>query len=104
MDDKSFRRVIFWAAIANILAFIVPIIIFVYQIKKDIKEVQKGIERIEDLTVMNQFLITNPKNGADVELTDIIQGRTPYLNKNHYIVVTPIKTGDDFVQDGPVKV
>lgn len=61
-------------------------------------------ETIKKFTEANQFRITYPANGGIVELTDIVRGITPYSNRNHYIVVTPIETGDDWVQDGPVKI
>jgi hypothetical protein len=61
-------------------------------------------QAVKKLVEADQFRITYPANGGIVELTDIVRGITPYSNRNHYIVVTPIESGDDWIQDGPVKI
>jgi hypothetical protein len=61
-------------------------------------------QAVKRLTEANQFRINYPANGGVVDSTDIVRGITPYPNRNHYIVVTPIKGGGDWVQEGPMKI
>jgi hypothetical protein len=61
-------------------------------------------QAVKKLAEANQFRITYPANGGIVDSTDIVRGITPYPNSNHYIVVTPIKGGGDWVQEGPMKI
>src|SRR6185503_15963537 len=46
-----------------------------------------------------QVIINFPLNGTAVDFSDKIVGDTSYPDLNHYIVVTPVKTGTAFVQD-----
>lgn len=48
--------------------------------------------------------ITVPVEGATVEQTEVIYGKTSFPEMNHYIVVTPLKTGDRWIQDEPVTI
>ena len=61
-------------------------------------------ETIRKFTEAEQFVITYPSSGDVVDLTDMVQGITPYSKRNHYIVVTPIEIGGDLIQDSPVKI
>lgn len=52
----------------------------------------------------NKFVISTPRNGAEVSMTDLISGRTPFpASMNHYVVVTA-RQGVDWVQDTPATV
>lgn len=70
----------------------------------DVKSVQQDVERVEEQTMRSQFKISYPLNGNIVDLTDLVRGNTPYFDRNHYIVVTPLETGDDWIQEGIIKV
>jgi hypothetical protein len=56
------------------------------------------------LPVEPQVVITVPKPGAEVFGDDSILGETLAPGLNHYIVVTPIRTGTPAVQDQPARV
>lgn len=79
------------------LGFIVTLGYIVFPLMSRVQQVEKGI-------LARQFRITAPVDGATVGLTELIRGETPFPEMNHYIVVTPLKTRDDFVEDGPVNV
>ncbi len=98
------RRLQFWAAVFGILGFWVVLFKVIWDVRRDIKSVQKSIEAVEDRSERSQLRLVYPINGSTVELTDWVRGSTPYSERNHYIVVTPVETGDDWVQDIPVKV
>jgi hypothetical protein len=42
--------------------------------------------------------------GGVVGMRGAIYGQSPYPHRNNYVVVSPIKTGDNFVQSGPLNV
>jgi len=85
--DKHLKN---FANIANIFTFIITLsiffigYIFVDDIRKDIKK--------------NLLIITQPRDHDLVDNNEVIRGSTPYLRKVHYLVVTPLATGDDWVQ------
>ena len=56
------------------------------------------------ITRYNKYIITYPADGAIVNMHEKVQGKTPYIELNHYIVVTPIANGTDYIQDGPANV
>lgn len=68
-------------------------------IQVDLQEVGSRVELVEKRILAGQFTVTTPVNGATVEMIDFIRGNTPLSGMNHYIVVTPLKTGDDWVQE-----
>ncbi len=105
MDRKHLvERVQFWAAVATIMGLFVLLFQVIWGLRGDIKKMREDVKRVEEQTEKSQFRIIYPINGGTVELTDLVRGTTPYPNKNHYIVVTPLETGDDWVQDSPVKI
>lgn len=68
---------------------------------------QPPIASTKEHRTIKLLKINYPNNDSFVELTDIINGNTPFYgidSRNHYIIVTPLTTGDDFVQDGLVNI
>jgi hypothetical protein len=72
-------------------------------IRSDVNEVRISVKYIEKEVLSGRFVVTFPVDGATVDFIDIIRGRTPFPKMNHYTVVTPLKTGDDWIQ-GSAKV
>src|SRR4029077_820659 len=64
------------------------------------KAVTGEIQNVERAVVGQQFNITDPAVGTKVNLTDIVRGKTPFADENTYLIITPLATGDDYVQDG----
>jgi hypothetical protein len=64
-----------------------------------VNEVGNRIENVERDVIAGRLIIVSPQEGDTVESPVIVRGKTPYLNRNHYIVVTSIKTNDDYVQN-----
>lgn len=96
--------------LVGILALIVSVVAVIVALTKKIETVQvavrdvgDSVERLERNVLAQQFVVTSPVDGASVDLTELVRGRTPFPEMNHYIVVTPVAIGDDWVQDGPVK-
>jgi len=95
------RRWEFWGAWCSIFGLVLTIGIFVYQLRKDIKSVQVDIERVEEKIERSQFRVNYPMDGGVVEMTDVVKGWSPHYNKIIYVVITPVETGDDFIQGNP---
>ncbi len=80
--------------------------------KKDVgKEIQSArsqvsgqIQTVQNELLAKRLVITSPSDGSQVQVSEVIKGRTPFLDKNTYLVVTPLETGDDLTQDGPIKI
>jgi hypothetical protein len=51
-----------------------------------------------------QLAITVPANGAEVSLDDRVEGKTPFTDLTHYVVITPLRVGTQYVQDQPASV
>lgn len=79
------------------LGFIATMVFGILPLMKSVGRVEKGV-------MARQFRITAPIDGAAAGLTESIRGETPFSEMTHYIVVTPVKTGDNWVQPGPVQV
>jgi len=65
---------------------------------------EKNTTEAEKRVVINRLKITYPLPDNIVGTTDMIRGYTPYAHKNHYLVVMPLETGDEWVQEGPLKI
>jgi hypothetical protein len=98
-----FRSRHFWAFGAHI-AQILTLLVAVIALYCQIRDVGKHVERVEQQTLRNFLRITYPYNGDTVELTGLVRGSTPYSDRNNYIVVTPLQTGGNWVQDGPLTI
>jgi hypothetical protein len=107
------RPTINWQLIVSILSLITALTIGILGLilSKKVGTVQSGVsdigssvQRVERGVLANKFTITYPTNGADVTFDDKVLGNTPFPNMNHYIVVTPVKTGTPYVQDRPALV
>lgn len=94
-----------WACVATWIAAVaalVAVYLAVKQFPKATSEVAKasqGVSRIESAVVNNRFIITSPAEGDHVTIGEVVTGLTPYTNRNHYIIVTPLKVGDSYVQE-----
>ena len=62
------------------------------------------VDQMDESIKRDQLAVTYPTNNAVVEIIDLVQGITPYEDMNHYIVITPVDSGVDFIQEGPVNV
>lgn len=104
-------RIALFGLIVAILSLITMVIFGILGLQKSVGDIQSGVnevssrvERVEKGILARQFTITTPVDGASVDRIAVIRGKTPFTEMNHYVVVTPVKTGDDWVQDGPVQV
>lgn len=48
--------------------------------------------------VAAQLTLTSLTNGAKVGINELVHGATPFPQRNHYVVVTPLRTGESWVQ------
>ena len=76
----------------------------IWDVRNEMRSVKESVENVEKQTAKIQFRISYPVNGNFVELTSLVIGSAPYSNRNYYIVVTPLKTGDNWIQDAPVMI
>lgn len=97
-----------WGLLVNSVGVLVAVVFGFLNLSSKVVDVQTSVrdmgERVEKYALAREFIITTPTEGASVPITDLIRGKTPFPEMNHYVVVTPIGTGDDWVQDNPVKV
>jgi hypothetical protein len=61
------------------------------------------VRRLESSAV-TQIVIVTPADGSDGGPDGVVSGKTPVPQLNHYVVVTPTRSGPDFVQDQPASV
>ncbi len=59
----------------------------------------KDVESIEKAVRSSKLVISSLSNGDQVTINEVISGFTPYPKRNHYLVITPLKVGDSYVQD-----
>ena len=87
----------------GIIAAIIAIYLSYLGISNKVSALDRRVESVETNVLAGRFMIISPSDGAGVELTDIVRVKTPFPQLNHYLVITPLKTGDDWVQDNPTK-
>jgi hypothetical protein len=68
------------------------------------QQVSGQVQKVQNEVMAQKFVITFPAEGSTVRVNDLVRGKTPFLDKNTYVVITPVETGDNFVQEGPVRV
>jgi hypothetical protein len=68
------------------LALIAAVVIGVVSVKRE-------SQRAENRYAQSQLNITFPLDGASVGSSQKIRGATPYLNRNHYLLITSVGTG-----------
>jgi hypothetical protein len=100
-----------WGLVVATLSLIATIIIGYVNLSRQVSNVRdkvdtvdNRVESVQQKVLAGRFVIISPSDGASVDATDIVRGKSPFPEMNHYIVITPLKTGDDFVQDNPAKV
>jgi hypothetical protein len=72
-------------------------------VSNKVEKVDNRVENVQKNSLSNQLIVISPSEGERVDATAIVRGKTPYLERNHYIVVTPIKTNEDWVQQNVIK-
>jgi len=89
---------VFWIAIAANLAaiagFFILLVRFAHELNPRIQSVGESIVRVEKRLLSEQLAITEPEDGDSVLLDGYMRGTTPVPGMNHYVVVTPLGTGD----------
>lgn len=103
-----------WAAIAQIIAMfaaVIGVFVAVVPLYREISLVKSGVggvaqrmDRVESNLKDLGFKVTYPLNGGTVAFTDAVVGFSPYQDMNHYLIVTPIMNGEDFVQSKKISV
>lgn len=94
INVKSYRLSLV-RLIVSILAFLLTILTLTISYKS----LSGRAVRVEKELLANRFSIFDPVDGATVPLERVIRGKTPFTDLNYFILVTPLKTRDDFVQD-----
>ncbi len=105
LDEAKKQTGLVWRAlIVAIIALIVAIIgasAAGVGVWRDIKKTQADVKQVGAEVRKGQFVITSPADYSEVGLGQVIRGRTPFPDRNHYIVVTLVRTGTAYVQDEP---
>jgi hypothetical protein len=85
----------------NLFRFILAVLAFVVGIVGlylSYRSLSGQTTRIEKEVLATRFSIVDPVDGAIVPMEYTIRGKTPFADQNCFIIVTPLKTGDNFVQ------
>lgn len=101
-----------WATIVGMIVAVLTLIVatidlaityrsYALQIstRSAVSDVDKRVVQVQKLAAASQFVITSPPESGSVAFTDLLRGTTPYPNLRHYIVITPMSVGADWVQD-----
>jgi hypothetical protein len=99
MSETSFRRWQEWAAIATVVGLpvaLLGLLLGAVTFWSQLQHLEGRLTRLE-------LRISYPLSGDTVGVTTLVAGTTPYNDRKLYVVVTPVKTGDTFVQEGPLK-
>lgn len=94
----------FWGlivAVGSLIIGIAGLMVALDALKSEVKAVGSDIQK---QSLARQFLVTSPTDSTEVSHTEIVTGRTPFPQLNHYIVVTPTRVGNDWVQANQVKI
>jgi hypothetical protein len=59
----------------------------------------RGVNTIETAIVSSKFVISSLRDGDTVTIDELVRGLTPFPGRMHYVVVTPVKAGDSYVQE-----
>jgi hypothetical protein len=98
----------FVIGIASIALSLTSVIIAYLNLSRQLATVGGDVRRVEaqvlNAAMASQFLVTHPSDDSVVSLTEIARGVTPYAGLHHYVVVTPLNDGGDWIQSGPVTV
>lgn len=87
----------------GLIATIIAIYFSYLGISNKVGVLSGRVASVETNVLAERFVIISPSDGASVQLTDMVRVKTPFAQMNHYLVITPLKTGDDWVQDNPTK-
>ena len=108
METIRIQKWQLWVASASLVVAILTLIVTfwirttVVTVRSDVGKVGEGLEQLETSIIAREFTVTHPADGVTVDLTDLIRGHTPFPEMIHYIVITPLETGEYWVQDSPV--
>ncbi|MEK6409798.1 MAG: hypothetical protein AABN34_22970 [Acidobacteriota bacterium] len=96
--SASTSRAAWLAALAAILAGVIafwPLL----KAARGVESTAQDVKSIEKAVLSSKLVISSPSNGDQVTSNEVISGFTPYPKRNHYVVITPLKVGDSYVQD-----
>jgi hypothetical protein len=88
-------------AFGSLIIGVASLMVAVDGLKIQMKQVGSDIE---EQSLTRQFLVTSPTDSTEVSHTEVITGLTPFAKLKHYIVVTPTRVGNDWVQANQVKI
>jgi uncharacterized membrane protein YciS (DUF1049 family) len=90
--------------IIGIIIMVATLYLTYLSLKQSYIRIEKNVQRIEKDVRASAFKIMSPEEGQAVSMIEVVRGKTPFLDMNNYLVVVPVKTGDLFVQPGPLQV
>lgn len=101
---KTQARAAVWSAIATWVAALAALLalIIAWPLRKtatSIEGTRQDVKGIESALVSSRLVITSLRSGDTVSMNETVSGITPYPKRRHYLVVTPEKVGDSYVQD-----
>jgi hypothetical protein len=108
-DTLELWKVILSPAVALLGVIVTAIIGYlslsnqVSNVQTKVNEVGNRVENVERNVIADRFIIVSPQEGDTVDSSVIVRGKTPYPDRNHYIVVTSLKTNDDYVQQNLIR-
>jgi len=92
-----------WSRIATIIGTIIALIMLLIVID-DVRTVGDDVEQVKNSIELTEFQIEYPATDSEVEVNEIVRGKSPYGDMIHYLVITAQKTGDTFIEGTPISV
>jgi hypothetical protein len=88
-----------WAAVLVGILAAAAAFLPLLKASRDVESTAQDVKSIEKAVLSSKLLISSLSNGDHVTSNEVVSGFTPYPGRNHYLVITPSKIGDSYVQD-----
>ena len=95
----SLTTILLLVELVVILVGLTGIFVTAKDMRSRMRTVDNRTRDIETQIAKRNFKITSPSNGDSVDIAELIQGETPFRGMHHYVIVTPVKIGTDFVEE-----
>lgn len=95
VTTAKFTRLATLIAVLTLIAVSWPFL----KATQSVESTAQDVKSIEKAVLGSRLVISSLSTGDQVPISELISGFTPYPKRNHYLVITPLKVGDPYVQD-----
>jgi hypothetical protein len=108
--ERSKFQLQIWSVVLATLVGLLSVIVSymglshkVENVQTKVNEVGNRVETVEQNVKAGRLIIISPTDRAVENSPVIVQGKSPYPNRNLYIIVTPVQTNGDWVQKDTIR-